>query len=552
MHLIQPLTSGIRGGELGTAEVYERGTSTFATVYTGFDGSGPMTPTAGLALDANGGRVVYVGEMVTVVVKSSIGVTVREFTDGEEAPAVEVISQSFTGTDYDTGALGTSKPTTLQALLDLWLTQNQEPDWKVRVNGAASTISAALAAVAGIFVNVKAAAYGAVGDGVADDTTAVQAALTAALGVAPASGAIVFFPPGIYRITSLLTVGAGVSLMGCGAQSSAIAVDSAASNGVSFTAADATNRARPQFVVGLAVTVAQNNSGKQVVCEAGAIVTFIACSIGGSQTFSATGTVVSVANAASVVSFYGCAIRSDAAAAVLVSAAVGRVHAIGTTFIHGATNLTSNIILSGAGLFHGCLVDLSAVSNGAANGTVYAGAGGVTVVGGAILNPAVVTTIKAFSSSGAGFFECGLVVPANMKYGFASVSTAAANHGGSLGLAREARRGYVTDDTAAVAVDSQRFGMYEVRRTNNGAQTATLNGADSGGQYFTLTWNNDHAAGGGLITVDATLVRGLANFTVNANRVSHYHFRSVENVAAGGGAGSYYWVLVGSSVNVLP
>lgn len=45
--------------------------------------------------------------------------------------------------------------------------------------------------------------FGAVGNGVANDTTAIQAALTAN------SGNTVVFPPGIYKITSQLTVGVG-------------------------------------------------------------------------------------------------------------------------------------------------------------------------------------------------------------------------------------------------------------------------------------------------------------------------------------------------------
>lgn len=53
------------------------------------------------------------------------------------------------------------------------------------------------------------AAYGAIGNGVADDTTAVQACLNAGHG-------IVFVPPGIYKLTSLVTIPAGVSVWGTG------------------------------------------------------------------------------------------------------------------------------------------------------------------------------------------------------------------------------------------------------------------------------------------------------------------------------------------------
>jgi Pectate lyase superfamily protein len=49
-------------------------------------------------------------------------------------------------------------------------------------------------------------AYGAQGDGVADDTAAIQATIVAANDW---SGGIVYFPPGIYNITSTLTTGIG-------------------------------------------------------------------------------------------------------------------------------------------------------------------------------------------------------------------------------------------------------------------------------------------------------------------------------------------------------
>lgn len=58
--------------------------------------------------------------------------------------------------------------------------------------------------------------YGAVGDGVADDTLAVQAALTAAV----ASGGNIVLPPGSYKVTAPLSVtGNSVSIVGLGRSS---------------------------------------------------------------------------------------------------------------------------------------------------------------------------------------------------------------------------------------------------------------------------------------------------------------------------------------------
>lgn len=53
-------------------------------------------------------------------------------------------------------------------------------------------------------VNVKDPQFGAVGDGVADDTAAIQAAIAAL----PSTGGIVNFPAGTYKVTSTITEGA--------------------------------------------------------------------------------------------------------------------------------------------------------------------------------------------------------------------------------------------------------------------------------------------------------------------------------------------------------
>lgn len=68
--------------------------------------------------------------------------------------------------------------------------------------------------------NVKSPAYGAIGNGVVDDSSVIQGALTAAV---TAGGGIIYFPPGIYlcNAAGLLLSYAGdissyISLIGCG------------------------------------------------------------------------------------------------------------------------------------------------------------------------------------------------------------------------------------------------------------------------------------------------------------------------------------------------
>ena len=60
--------------------------------------------------------------------------------------------------------------------------------------------------------------FGAKGDGASDDTAAIQTAINAAssTGVDGGGSAILFFPPGDYRISDTLTSVGGISIQGSG------------------------------------------------------------------------------------------------------------------------------------------------------------------------------------------------------------------------------------------------------------------------------------------------------------------------------------------------
>jgi len=75
-----------------------------------------------------------------------------------------------------------------------------------------------------IGINVKDAPYNAAGDGVTDDRTAIQSALSAC-----SSGKAVYLPAGTYRITSSLTVPSNAVLRGAGPSQTIILVDSTGS-----------------------------------------------------------------------------------------------------------------------------------------------------------------------------------------------------------------------------------------------------------------------------------------------------------------------------------
>jgi len=85
--------------------------------------------------------------------------------------------------------------------------------------GASSTkrtTPRAIAALGTSWINVRSAPYNAVGDGVADDATAINAALTAAAGAdaSGAAGGVVYVPKGTYKINSQILVPGKVRLVG--------------------------------------------------------------------------------------------------------------------------------------------------------------------------------------------------------------------------------------------------------------------------------------------------------------------------------------------------
>jgi hypothetical protein len=98
--------------------------------------------------------------------------------------------------------------------------------------GAAADAAAAHG-ILGLTISVK--DFGAAGDGVADDTVEIQAAITACIA---AGGGIVFFPAGTYKINGTITIGsAGVDLLGTGPFSSKINVVSTNVNAFEFKTA---------------------------------------------------------------------------------------------------------------------------------------------------------------------------------------------------------------------------------------------------------------------------------------------------------------------------
>ena len=276
MKLIEPLASGIAVAAVGTVILNRRGTATRASYYKDFEAS-QVYSTQPITLDSSGSVVLYVAQLVDVLVYDSSGALVREFVAGDNDASVEVISPSFTGTSYSDGSTGASKPTTLENVLDLWVGSAGTTDFKVIPSGTSTpvTIAVATAALSGLFFNVK--SYGAIGNGVADDGSAVQAAMTAAA-AANNGGGTVFFPPGTYRSTIGLTLSGGSKMLGAGAGTIAKLMFDAAAAGLTLTAGVNTQTVLDSMYISCQTTV---NSATIITVSNPGRVHMQDCTIGG-------------------------------------------------------------------------------------------------------------------------------------------------------------------------------------------------------------------------------------------------------------------------------
>lgn len=540
MHLIAPLISGVAGAENGTVYLYRRGAAgTYVTYYTTFEGDGATTPTAGITLDANGGGVFYVNEETLCVVKDSTGTTVRSFVAGSAASSVEVISQSFTGTSYTTGQTGASKPLQLSTALDRLYTSFGARDGNVLVGGSSVTLQSVLSGLATLYFNVKSADYGAVGDGVTNDATAIQAAVTAAHA---AGGGIVFFPRGTYLINSTITVPSTVSFLGVGPAGSIISTPTGAT---AFTMSAATTFFTS--IEGLRFNV-NSNYGVDVSANRLLRITNcyfdIATGAAGALTNAGTGT------GAVYVQQTKFNIGSNVNVCLRANTAAMAIHVYACKFVLGSAGGTTPGVLAYGGSVIACEFDVSGMSSGTPTLITFSSAG---VMAGAIIacscgNPAggTVTAYNCLSGRGAdGQLTIGNVWASNVLHSSSTPDATAATYFAHQDFDRDRGRYYVSDDTAAISIDSSLYSCAEVNRTTNGNQTVTLSAAGAPNRDFTLVWFNNHGAGGGTITM-AGPVKGLTTFTVNANSVSYYFFKSVHRTT------SEYWALIGSAVNQTP
>lgn len=527
MHLIGALVSGIRGAELGTAELYRRGTSAAATWYTDFEASSQSATV--ITLDSHGGAEVYVNELVDVICKSSDGVIVRSFTDGVASPNVEVISPSFTGADYVTGAIAPGKPTTAQSVFDRWITSAGATDFNVLLRGSAVSIEDAIGAMDLGFFNVKGSIYGATGDGVTDDSSAIQDALDSAA----LEGGIVILPPGTYRIVTGLELSQNVILMGAGAGSTTILLDHPTESAVYLVS----ELLRHSGIHRIRFT--NNQAGTGVFVDPGldAAAWTVISDCAFVPLFSSGDLVGNSGDDPGYLTIERCLFAPADGVASSIRTFLGNVRISDCEFLQPSVAMNSMIVRNdAAGPFSlaRCNFDLSAVpSTVPVAACVFLTASGPTGIFDCTFEPGGGTPHAFFidaNMAGSGFSESGNIIPEG--FGFTLTSGLATTSPATFELGSIDKRIRYNDlGGAGVHTLSAFHGVQVVRNTANTNLSAPASGIP--GQKISVTWHND--AGAGSTITWAGTVRGDSFGLINANC---YAYGELEYVRVNGTA---YW-----------
>lgn len=195
--LVNPSTGAVLAS--GKCRFYDVSTLTPQTVYSDSAGASPITQP--LTLTAGGTGTVYTASGCRCIVKDATDTTTLydiAVINGTAPAAQFVTSTSFNG--------GTT--TTLQAVLDAVDNSFGGTDWKYKIGTSERNLSTVISEI-----QLTPQDYGAVGDGVTDDTAAFAALATAQASL----NRPVFIPKGIYQLSSAITfTGAGVTISGAG------------------------------------------------------------------------------------------------------------------------------------------------------------------------------------------------------------------------------------------------------------------------------------------------------------------------------------------------
>lgn len=202
----------------GSWAIQQHGVASPGTAYSDWE---CQTVKTDRALNSSGRTTFYVSESVDVIVYNSSSVAVDAFTEGVRGELVGVNSPSWTGT-LPNGSQGLGGDLSLTEMIAAMRASFGANDGYVRETGQASDqlLKDALANIRSAnfpYFNVKSAPYNATGNGVTDDSSAIQSAVTAC---AAAGGGVVYFPRGTYLCSTGITItNSRVSVLGDGAAS---------------------------------------------------------------------------------------------------------------------------------------------------------------------------------------------------------------------------------------------------------------------------------------------------------------------------------------------
>jgi pectate lyase-like protein len=221
----------------GKVYLYSPGTTTIVSGYTSDDLTEAWVTSGGaIPLDAGGRVSIWVNDPVDVVIADASGTTVNTLLgfNKTRAEQVEVEHPSFTGalTDAATGAVsqGLGGKTSLYDVLTE-ASDSLGPDLNF-LESSGATSRPYIEVIRDFGLSVK--NYGAVGSGVVDETAAFQLAFNRAKAL---DGAEVWIPPGVYLLSSAVSLSSaqGVKVRGAGGAATSIVSTSTSANTFVFT-----------------------------------------------------------------------------------------------------------------------------------------------------------------------------------------------------------------------------------------------------------------------------------------------------------------------------
>lgn len=286
-----------------------------------------------------------------------------------------------------------------------------------------------------------ATAYGAAGDGTTDDTSAINAAITAA---SAAGGGIVHLPTGVYKLSAGLALPGNVHLRGAGRNFSRIiltasaigpavgasgqqfvtisdlwvdlATNSSTSNGIAFTPDALGNVCQYCVVDSCRVTGHSNIHAYMIWNQAGSHIKILNCFVdGGSTTFGDSGQTGIESQGGTDVLISGCTVQNIGSVGIDISndggttypglsgvralgnwvSGCGRGISVASSSGVGGTKATTDVTVANNQIFASYLVGISVQQQGAAPMT------GVKIQG---------NTIDGVTSQGGGNFAVGILL----------------------------------------------------------------------------------------------------------------------------------------------